>query len=148
MIKLILKENVKGIGKVGQVIEAKDGYARNYLLPKNLALKATDFNIKQVEKEKEKKIKTLEKEKDLSLQLAEKIKNISCTIAVEAQPDDTLYGAINAQEIEKILKEEGFNIDKTQIMLEEPIKKIGVFQVPIKLHPEVTSSVKIWVVKK
>lgn len=148
MAQIILRENVKGIGKEGEVVEVKDGYARNYLLPKNLALEATDFNIKLFDEEKKKKVKKLEKEKGLSLQLAEKIKSISCTITVEAQPDDVLYGAVTAQEIEKSLKEEGLDVDKKQILLDEPIKKLGVYQVSIKLHPEVTSSLKIWVVKK
>lgn len=148
MIKIILREGIKGLGKEGDIIEVKDGYARNYLLPKNLALETTKFNIEQFELEKKRKAKRLESEKELSLQLSEKIKNTSCTITVEVQPDDVLYGTVTAQDIEKSLKEEGLDIDKKQILLEEPIKKLGVYQIPIKVHPEITSTVKVWVVKK
>lgn len=148
MARIILKENVEGLGKEGSIVEVKNGYARNYLLPKNLAFEATDFNIKLFEEEKKKKLKKLEKEKEVSLQLAEKIKSASCTIAVEAQPDDVLYGAVTVHEIENALKEEGLNVDKRQILLDEPIKKLGVYQVSVKLHPEVTSILKVWVVRK
>jgi large subunit ribosomal protein L9 len=117
-------------------------------LPKRLALEVNEFNIKQFEIEKKKEAKRLEKEKGLASKLAEKIKSISCTITAEAQADDTLYGTVTVQDIERSLKEEGFSIDKKQILLDEPIKKLGVYQIPVKLHPEITSSIKIWIVKK
>ena len=148
MIKVILKENVGGLGKEGDIVEVKDGYARNYLFSKNFAVETTKFNIKQFELEKRKKVKSLEKEKEIGLQLSEKIKNSSCTITVEAQPDDTLYGAITAQDIERNLKREGLDIGKKQILLNEPIKKLGVYQVSIKIYPEITSTIKVWVVRK
>jgi large subunit ribosomal protein L9 len=148
MIRVILRENIKGLGKEGDIVEVKDGYARNYLLPKSLAFEANEFSLRQFELERKKKAKRIEKERELSLQLAEKIKNSSCTITVEAQPDDTLYGAVTTQDIEKSLKEEGFEVDKKQILLEEPIKKLGVYQIPIRVHPQITSVIKVWVVRK
>ncbi len=148
MIKVILKENIKGLGQEGDTVEVKDGYARNYLFPKNFAMETTKFNIEQFELKKRKKAKSLEREKKIGLQLSEKIKNISCTITVEAQPDDTLYGAVTAQDIEGNLKREGLDIDKKQILLDKPIEKLGVYQVSIRIHPEITSSIKVWVVRK
>lgn len=148
MKKLILKMDVDGLGRTGDRIEVKDGFARNYLFPKKLAVEINDFNLKQFELEKKKEARKIEKEKELSLQLAEKIKTVSCTIAVEAQPDDNLYGSVSTTDIVRSLAEEGFNFDKRQILLDEPIKKTGVYQISVKIHPEVTAVVKVWVVKK
>jgi len=148
MIEIILKKDINGIGKEGDIVKVKEGYARNYLLPKKLALKTTKFNLEQFKLEAKRKTKQAEKEKEIGLQLSEKIKNASCTIRVEAQADDTLFGTVTALDIETALKGEGLNDDKKQILLDEPIKKIGVYQVSIKIHPEITSIVKLWVVRK
>ncbi|MBU1061200.1 MAG: 50S ribosomal protein L9 [Candidatus Omnitrophica bacterium] len=147
-MKVILIEDVQNLGSVGDVIQVKEGYARNYLFPKNLARHATDSNLKMIEEIKKRKIFALEKEKKEAGQLKEKLSLVSCTIPVEAGDDDRLFGRITAQDIAKAFEEEGISIDKRKIVVEEDIKKLGVYHVSIKLHPEVIGEVKVWVVKK
>lgn len=147
-MKIILKQNVETLGKMGDTIEAKEGYVRNYLIPKGLALEANDKNLKIIEREKQELLKKKEKEKKDAQILAEKIKNSSCTITVEAGLDDKLFGVVTNHDIAKAYEQEGLIVDKRLVELKEPIKELGVFYVPIKLHPEVIAEAKVWVVKK
>ncbi|MCX8012117.1 MAG: 50S ribosomal protein L9 [Desulfobacterota bacterium] len=146
-MKVILTEDVAGLGKLGDLIQVKDGYARNYLIPKKLALPANPQNVRVLEhqkniiKQKQNRIKR-EAEK-----LAEKIEKMSCTIAKPTGEEDRLFGSVTSIDIEQNLKEEGIVIDRKKILLEEPIKSLGIYKVPIKLHPEVTANLKVWVVK-
>jgi len=148
MIKLILLQDVEKLGKSGEIVTVKEGYARNYLLPEKLALFATSQNLKAIEIEKRLKAEAQEKEKHQAQQLAELISGTSCTIAVEAGRDDKLFGSVTTIDIQKALEQEGIVVDRKKIDLKEHIDQIGIYQVPIKLHPEITTNLKLWVVKK
>lgn len=147
-MKVILIEDVQKVGSMGEIVQVKDGYARNFLFPRNLAKPATGSNLKIIEDIKKRKIAALVKEKKLAEELKEKLSLVSCTIAVEAGDDDRLFGSVTAQDIARAFEDEGLSIDKRKVILEEPIKKLGVYHVPVKLHPEVSGEVKVWVVKK
>jgi large subunit ribosomal protein L9 len=147
-MKVILIEDVQKLGSMGDVIQVKDGFARNYLFPKNLAKPATASNMKIIEEIKKKNAQALVREKKEAEQLKERLSLMSCTLAVEAGEDDKLFGSVTSQDIAHAFEEEGISLDKRKIMLEEPIKRLGVYHVPVKLHPEVIGEVKVWVVKK
>lgn len=147
-MKVVLIEDVEKLGATGNIIEVNRGYARNFLFPRKLAKPATDSALKIVEEIKKKKLAKLAKEKRSAEELKEKLGLVSCTIPVEAGEDDKLFGSVTAQDIAHAFELEGFSIEKKQIVLEEPIKSLGVYHVSVKLHPEVVGAVKVWVVKK
>jgi len=147
-MKVILIEDVKSIGSMGDIIDVKDGYARNFLFPKKLAREAINSNLKIIEDIKKKKLIAQAKEKKEADAIKEKISALSCTIPVEAGEDDKLFGSVTSQDISRAFETEGLVIEKRKIILEEPIKKLGVYNISIKLHPEVIAEVKVWVVKK
>jgi len=147
MLKVILRKNIDRIGKAGEIISVKEGFARNFLIPQNLAFIATDDNTARVEKEKKQLEQKKFIEKSKAQELADKLSTFSCTINSEAH-DDNLYGSITAQDIAKALEVENIKIDKSDVLLDAPIKKIGIYEVSIKLHPEVTTKIKVWIVKK
>ncbi len=147
-MEVILKQDVDRIGKAGAVIKVKDGFARNFLLPNGLAVLLTSANLKKIEEDKQNKSLQSEKAKKEAQALSSKLANLSLTLQVLTQEEDKLYGSISSQDIVNALKEENVNIDKNSIILEEPIKALGIYEVPINLHPEISSKVKIWVVKK
>ena len=147
-MKIILKENIEKLGDKNEIVNVKDGYARNYLFPKNLALKATKSNvnvIEELDRVKEKKEKSVIR---TAQKLADKLKNISITVSTEAGEDEKIFGSVTTQQIAELLDEKGFKIDKHQIIIETPIKNLGVFNISIKIHKEITAEVKLWVVKK
>ncbi len=146
--KMILLKDVEKLGKSGDVIAVKDGYARNYLIPEGLALSATEGNIKASELNKKHMAETLEKERQEALRLADLISKASCTIAVEAGKDDKLFGSVTNIDVQKALEAEGIIVDKKKVEIKEHISQIGIYQIPVKLHPEITASLKLWVVKK
>lgn len=147
-MKVILINDVKGLGAVGDVVTVKDGYARNYLIPKGLGKVATSSNLKVIEEEKKKLLRIKDKEKARAEELADRIFNTSCTISMRAGQDDKLFGAVTTEAIAKVCEGEGIKIDKHNIQIEQPIKKLGVYQVSVKLHPEVIATLKVWVVKE
>jgi len=134
--------------KEGSIVDVKDGYARNFLIPKGLALEATKENLERFENIKKQRLKLEELEKKKYLELKEKIEKLSITISAEVKNDDELYGSINESLILKELKEEGIELEKDKIQLEEPIKKLGIYNINIKLHPEIIARLRVWVVKK
>lgn len=147
-MKLILLKDVVNLGKTGEVVAAKEGYARNYLVPCGLALPATDRNIKAVEFKRKQRIEETEKEKQEAKRLADLISRASCTIAVEAGKDDKLFGSITAIDIQKALEAEGIVVDKKKIDMKEHINQTGIYQIPIRLHSDAFATLKLWVVKK
>ena len=146
-MKVILREDVEKLGKTGEIVDIADGYGRNYLLPRGLAVLASTKNMKVLEHQKRLIQAGQEKKKQESQDLAKKLESFSCTIARKAGEEDKLFGSVTARDIEDVLKEEGIVVERKQILLEEPIKQLGVYTVPIQLHPEVTGSIKVWVVK-
>ncbi|MBU1124403.1 MAG: 50S ribosomal protein L9 [Candidatus Omnitrophica bacterium] len=147
-MKIILTSDVEKIGKSGQVVQVKDGYARNCLFPKNLAVEVTAANVKKLEQEKARREQSQEKKKQEALALQERLSSVSLTIPALIQTEDHVYGSIGAQEISNALKEEGYQIEKQAILLPELLKALGIYEVPVKLHPEVTATIKVWIVKK
>jgi len=147
-MKVILLENVDRLGKMGDVVAVKEGYARNYLIPKNKAKEASSGNLKTLEILKKKQAQDETKRIGEAKAIADKISNLSLTIGAQAGEDEKLFGSVSNEMISDALKEEGINIDKRDIVLDEPIKKLGVYQVVVKIHPEVKANLRIWVVKK
>ena len=147
-MELILSGDVDKIGKIGDIIKVKDGFARNFLLPRKLAYVATPGNIKKIERQKLKKVKEEEGVQREAETLAEKLNKVSCTVTVEVNDLDKLYGSVSEIDIAKALEDEGFPIDKRNIFLDQPIEQLGIFEVKIKLHPKVIAKVRLWVAKK
>ena len=147
-MEIILIQDVPSLGKTGQVVRVKDGYARNLLIPKKLAYLATEENHKKIEQEKKRKQARQEQEKQAAEQLAGKLNKVSCTINVEVNDLDKLYGAISELDVARALEMEGFKTDKKNIILENPIEELGIFEVGVRLHPEVTAKIRLWVTKK
>jgi large subunit ribosomal protein L9 len=147
-MNVILKNDIEGIGKAGAVVKVKDGYARNYLFPHSLALESTPANLKKLEVEQKARSLQSEKLKAAALALKDKLGKLSLTMPVLVQENEKLYGSISSVEIAKALKDEGFDVGTNLIMLEEPLKALGIFEVPVKLHADVTATVKVWIVKK
>ncbi len=147
-MEVILKKDVEKIGKAGAVVKVKEGFARNFLFPRDLAQPVTGAALKKIEQDASARAAQSAKIKEESVKLQERLSSLSLTIPALAQDEEKLYGSINANEISEALKEEGFLIDKNIIELAEPIKSLGVYEIPIKLHPEVIAKLKLWVVKK
>jgi len=145
---IILLQNVDKLGKEGDIVHVKDGYARNFILPRKLGIASTPEALKVLERKRKKKEEELEKVKTEAEAVSKKIASVSCTIPVEAGVEDKIFGAVTSDMVKNALKQEGIETDKRDITIKEPIKKLGVYKVDIKLHPEVTAELKIWVVKK
>jgi large subunit ribosomal protein L9 len=147
-MKVILVEDVKSLGKSGDQVNVAEGYARNYLIPKKMALGASPANQRVYENEAKARAKKHEKEKAGAAELATKLGSLSLTIARMAGEDDKLFGSVTNGDIAEALAKEGFKVDKRDIELADHLKALGIFEVPVKLHPEVTAIVKVWVVKQ
>jgi len=144
---VILKTYVDNLGSEGDVVEVAAGYARNFLFPRNLAIVATDKARRALEHEKRLNIDRTAKEKKEAEKLAGELANVSCTIPMQVGENDRLFGSVNAMDIAAVLEEQNIVIDRRKIILDEPIKELGVFTVPIKIHTDVIAEIKVWVVK-
>jgi len=147
-MEVILIKDVSKVGRAGSVVKVKDGFARNLLLPQGLAIKVTPGNLKKIELEKQKLNEASEKRKQEALKINERLSALSLTIPALAQDEKSLYGSVNSEGIAEALKDEGIEIDKSSILLDEPIKSLGIYEVRIKLHAEVEAKIKVWIVKK
>lgn len=147
-MKVILRKDFEALGKIGDVIDVKDGYARNFLIPRKIAYTALGGNLKALEDEK----KSIERQSEKELQSAEKIsaelEKVSVTIPVQVGEEDKIFGSVTTQMIADTLVEKGFEIDKRKIDIGEPIKTLGIYNVNVKLHPSVTAGIKVWVVRE
>ena len=146
-MKIVLLEEIPSLGKIGDVIKVADGHGRNYLIPQGKALEATKKNVTTLELQKKLTEDRVDRTKKYAEKLAEKIESISCTISKQAGEEDKLFGSVTTMDIEECLKNEDIEVNRKKIILDEPIKKLGIYSVPIKLHPEVISNLKVWVVK-
>jgi large subunit ribosomal protein L9 len=147
-MQVLLKESVEHLGEVGDLVDVKDGYGRNYLVPKGFATIVTRKNRKSIETEIA--VHTSRKEAELEV-LREEAKTISeakCTVAVKADENDKLYGSVTQEEVAKSLAISGIKIDPRKISIPKQIKSIGVFDVRVKLHKEISADLKVWVVKE
>ncbi len=146
-MEVILKTNVEKLGVVGDLITVADGYARNYLIPRKFAVEATVKNRRFIEHEKKIEADRAVKHTKDAEKLAEQLSGVSCTITVQAGENDRLFGSVTSMDIAASIEEQGFSVDRRNIILEEPIKELGIFTVPIKIYQDVTANVKVWVVK-
>lgn len=147
-MKVILRQNYTNLGSIGDVVDVKDGYARNFLIPRSIAYRATAGNLKALEEEKKILARKEEKTAKEAEKLAAQLASASLTITMKVGEDDKLFGAVTSQMISDALAEKGFTIDKKIVELEEPIKTLGIFEVPVKLHSKVAAKVKVWVVRE
>ncbi|OPL15201.1 MAG: 50S ribosomal protein L9 [delta proteobacterium MLS_D] len=145
-MKVILKDNVASLGKAGDVVNVSDGYARNYLIPRNFALEATEANVKKLQREKGVLAARAEKEKADASVLAERIGLMSVTVARKVGEQDKLFGSVTARDIEEALAAQDVQVDRKNILLDEPLKEIGEFPVKIKLHHGVFGELTVNVV--
>src|SRR3989338_8019651 len=141
MVEIILREDIEGVGRAGSVIKVKDGFARNYLFPKGLAFVASANNLKKIEQEKMRKETLAEKEKKQLEALAQRLNGLSCTVVVDVNEKEKLYGSVTTADIAKSLAEEGLNIEKDAIILEGPIEELGIYEVEIRIHPEIKAKI-------
>ncbi|MCA2004530.1 MAG: 50S ribosomal protein L9 [Ignavibacterium sp.] len=147
-MKVILRQNIDKLGKIGQIVDVKDGYALNYLIPKGFAYVAVKGNVKALEEEKKIVEKRNLQELKAAETLASELEKISVTIPVQVGEEDKIFGTVTTQMIADALKEKGHDIDKRKIEMEEQIKTLGIYNVNIKLHPSVSAKIKVWVVRE
>jgi large subunit ribosomal protein L9 len=147
-MEIILREHVDNVGERGEIVKVADGFARNYLLPRKLALPATDANKKHVERERKITEAREAEQKGQAEALAARLSALDIAIARRVGETDQLYGSVTGGDIADFLKTKGFDIDKRKIILPEPIKAIGDHDVPLKLHREVTVPLKVRVIKE
>ncbi|MBS3920873.1 MAG: 50S ribosomal protein L9 [Deltaproteobacteria bacterium] len=147
-MQVILLEDIPSLGKVGDQVKVSDGYGRNFLIPKKKAVFATEKNLKALQHEKALVQHRLGKMKKDAVKMAQEIENLSCTFAKTVGESGKLFGSVTSMEIEAFLKENGMEVDRKKIVLEEPIKNLGMHTVAIKLQPEVIAQLKVWVVQE
>ena len=149
-VNVILREDVEKLGEAGDVVSVKPGYARNYLLPQNLAYEATDSAIQQLERERERAEQRARREYLEARRRASQLEELQLTFHARAGEESKLFGSIGTADIADRLNEQGldFEIDRKQVDLENPIKELGVYNVGIELHREVRPEVKVWVIKE
>lgn len=147
-MKVILRDDVEKLGNAGQVIAVADGFARNFLFPRNLAVPATKGNVRSIDEiKKQKKLREDKKRRDAEKQ-KDKLEKLSLTAEVQTGEEDKVFGSVTSANIASLLQHQGFEIDRRKIMLEEPLKALGVYTIDIKLASDVTAHVKLWIVKK
>jgi large subunit ribosomal protein L9 len=147
-MKVILKDDVKNVGSMGDIVKVTDGYARNYLVPKGLAVEASSKNVKSVEHEKRIIQEKAKKIRNSAQDLSDRISKVTLVMKANAGEEGKLFGSVTTMDIAEALKNEGFDIDKKKISLDEPIKRLGEHTVNIKIHPEITTNVTVQVVQE
>ncbi len=147
-MQVILKEDVKDLGHIGDLVNVKEGYARNFLIPKGLAVEANPKNLKALEHEKRKIQELVKKAKTAAEELASKVSGTTVTIKAKAGEEDKLFGSVTVMDIADALKKEGMDIDKKKIVMEEPIKRLGNYTVSVKIHSEVSAQLNVQIVKE
>lgn len=148
MEELILRENIDHLGRRGDIVKVAGGYARNYLLPRKLALPVTAANRRQVERERALAEQREAEERQTAQALADRVAAVECEIARRVGDQDTLYGSVTNADIAERLAAQALDIDKRQVQLEEPIKQLGEFTVPVRIHRDVVASVRVRVVRE
>jgi large subunit ribosomal protein L9 len=147
-MKIVLRQDYDKLGKLGDVVEVKNGFARNYLIPRNIAFQATPQNLKTFENDRKRAEQKQLHDQREAQQLADKLKDVSLTATVTVGEEDKVFGAITSQNIADLLAAKGFELDRRKIQLDEPLKALGVYEVTIKLHADIETSIKVWVVKE
>lgn len=147
-MKVILREDHEKLGNIGDVIQVKPGFARNFLIPRKIAYPARPNFLKMIEEEQRQKEHRKSKEKKVAEELAKSLENVSVTISVSVGEEDKMFGSVTTLDISDALSKQNIEIDRKKIILDEPIKELGIYSVPIKLHSEVEAKIKVWVVKE
>ena len=147
-MKIILRDDVADVGKCGEVVTVKNGFARNYLIPRNFAIPATPGNLRSIgEVNRQKNFRDRKRMREADkLRLA--LEKISITAEVQVGEEDKVFGSVTSSQISELLEKQGFIVDRRDILLEEPIRALGVYTVSVKLDREVSGKLKVWVVKK
>jgi len=145
---VILREDVEKLGAAGDVVTVKDGYARNYLLPRGLAYLASDGNKRRLAAEHKSRLRKADAEVARAGEVASRLEAVSLSFTMKAGEGDKLFGSVTSADIAERLKGEGFEVDKKTVELPEPIKALGVYKVPVRLHADVKPEVRVWVVKE
>jgi len=147
-MKVILREDVPNLGEAGETVDVKDGYGRNFLFPRNLAIPATRGNLKAIDEvRKQKEIREKKQRREAEV-VKERIEKLSLTMEVRVGEEDKLYGSVTNADVARLLEEQGVVVDKRAIEMESPIKVLGVYTVPIRIAKDVTANAKLWVVKQ
>jgi len=147
-VEVLLMDAVPGLGIEGDVVSVADGYARNYLFPKAIASEVTEGKKRQIEKKRIVRLELMKKEQSAAEELAKKFESLSCTIAVKTSEGGKLFGSVTAAQILENVKEQGVSLERKQIKLDAPLHELGVFDVEISLHPEVSTTLKVWIVEE
>lgn len=147
-MKVIFLKDVKGQGKKGEIKDVSEGYAQNFLIPRGLVRPATDGNVKTLENQTAAEAKRKEREKEEAAELGKKLEEMTVTLKAKAGEGGRLFGAITSKQVAEALEKAGIKIDKRKIEMHDPIRSLGVTQVPVKLHPEVKSTVKVQVTEE
>ena len=147
-MKVILRKNYEGLGEIGKVVDVRDGYARNFLIPQKVAYPYAPGYIKMIENEKRAYEARVNREIQDAKVFAEKLNGVELTIEVQAGEEDKLFGSVTSQMIAEKLVEKGIEVDRRRIELEEPIKMLGSYKVPVKLHQQVSAEISVQVVKQ
>ena len=147
-MEVILREDVQHLGRAGEIVAVKDGYARNYLIPRGLAYSATAGNRKRIETEHKRRADRTAADRTAAEELMARIAEVSLTFSVKTAEGEKLFGSITAQDIADKLRERGYDIDKRRVELDEPIKLVGIYKVPVRLDAGVHAEVRVWVVKE
>lgn len=147
-MKIILTENITSLGEIGQIVNVAPGYARNYLLPQGLALKATGENVRELEHRKRILALKREKVRQEMLSVAEKLNRVKIVLNRKVAEEDKLYGSVSVVDIAHVLEEQGFDVDRRNIQLEQPIKQLGEYTVPVRMSSDVTANIKVVIEKE
>jgi len=147
-MKIILKKDIEKTGQAGDIVDVKRGYAVNFLIPRGEAVAATSANMKVYEREQKVIQQRAQEEKVKAEELAESLSKVSVTASVQVGEEEKVFGAVTSQNIADLLAEKGVQVDRKKIVLDDPLKSLGVFDVPIKVHPEVEATIKVWVVRE
>ena len=147
-MEVILREDIEKLGNRGEVVKVAAGYARNFLIPKRLAVAATDSNKKIVEQERQAHLRKEAKQQGEAQDLAKLLNGVSVTIAQKAGENDQLFGSVTSKDVADALAAKNFTIDRRKIQLEEPIKQLGEYKIPVRLHKEVTAEITVVVAKE
>jgi len=147
-MEVILREDIDKLGNRGEVVKVASGYARNFLIPKRLAVAATDSNKKIVEQERQAHLRKEAKQQGEAQDLAKLLNGVSVTIAQKAGENDQLFGSVTSKDVADALAAKNFTIDRRKIQLDEPIKQLGEYKIPVRLHKEVTAEITVVVAKE
>ncbi len=147
-MKVILRKDIETLGNIGDIVEVKEGYARNFLIPRKIAYNALNGNLKALEDEKKSIARKSEKELNAAEKVSTELEKVSVTIPVQVGEEDKIFGSVTTQMIADALKEKDFDIDKRKIEIEESIKTLGIYNVNIKLHSNISANIKVWVVRE